>query len=51
MPKNSSRPHPPTRPEHSERYWAAAKYVILMLAALMFIALALAVIVLLRAVW
>jgi hypothetical protein len=44
------RPNPPTRPEHSEAYWQAIKWVIIALAVLMVIALALAVIVLLRVI-
>ena len=44
------RPNPPTRPEHSEAYWQAIKYVIIALGALMVIALVLAVIVLLRVI-
>ncbi len=44
------RARPPTRPEHSEAYWQAIKYVIVGLAALMTVALALAVIVLLRVI-
>jgi hypothetical protein len=44
MPK----PNPPTRPEHSEAYWRIAKYVIIALTVLMGVALALAVIAVLR---
>jgi hypothetical protein len=43
-----ARPRPATRPEHSEAYWQAMKYVIIGLGALMVLALALAVIVILR---
>ncbi len=41
---------PPTRPEHSEAYWQAMKYVIIGLSGLMILALVLAVIVLLQIV-
>ena len=49
MNENPSHARRPTRPEHSETYWQAIKYVILGLAALMILALALAMMVLLRA--
>jgi hypothetical protein len=41
-------PRPPTRPEHSEAYWNAMKYIILALTGLMVLALVLAVVVALR---
>lgn len=50
MSDNSTRQPLPTRPEHSEAYWSAIKYVILGLAALMVVALVLAVAVALRSV-
>lgn len=46
----TSRPRPPTRPEHSEAYWQTAKYVIVGLAVLMVVALILAVVVLFQIV-
>lgn len=41
---------PRTRPEHSETYWRAMKWIILALTVLMFIAIAIATAVVLRVV-
>ncbi len=46
--KQTAQPRPATRPEHSEAYWQAMKYLIIGLGALMILAVALAVIVVLR---
>jgi hypothetical protein len=48
--KQDARPRPATRPEHSEAYWQTMKYVIIGLGALMVVAIALAVVVVLRIV-
>lgn len=50
MPEQPTHPRPPARPEQSEAYWNAIKYVLLALAGLMTVALVLAVVIVLRGI-